>query len=164
MTRRRATALLTALALCAACGPRELGLPRVALRVPSPDGARTAIVRNHPSIDPPRQSLWLEGADGRGTLLRRLGEDVDWCREAVWSEDGRRVAFLVQEAWVAVYDVDGAEVAAGDLVAREAYPSTTRAVDLHFVDRGTRLAFQECERATGAGCTPRTIPLGTLSL
>jgi len=62
----------------AGCSSYQLGLPRVAAARQSPDGHYRAIVRNHPSIDPPEQSLWLGADDGSDAeQILKLSGDQD---------------------------------------------------------------------------------------
>jgi hypothetical protein len=110
------------------------------LIIPSPDGTRTASVRNHWSVDPPRQTLWLDE-----TRIATLGEDMDWCRTVVWSADGSTVAYLVQDAELIVVDADsGRRTSAQWLVEQDGYP-TTREVRNLTID-GTRARYRSCVR------------------
>ena len=89
----RAAALLLLALAAAGCTPPDLAFD-------SPDGRHTAYVRNHWSIDPPRQSLWVDDAH-----ILDLAEDQDWCRKIVWAEDGGTVTFLVNDEKPVVVDV-----------------------------------------------------------
>lgn len=151
MTLRRPgaglTLLIALLPLAAGCSRRQLGLPQVALAVDSPDGGHRAVVRNHPSIDPPRQSLWLERVSGGRQWLRDLSEDQDGCDQAVWSPDGRRVAFVVQGIELLVYSVPD-----GELVQRSrprtdgSSPPSPHVAELRFTEDGSALDFRLCSR------------------
>ena len=110
------------------------------LIVPSPDGTRTASVRNHWSIDPPRQTLWLDD-----TRVATLGEDMDWCRTVVWSKDGSTVAYLVQDAKLIVIDAaSGNETFSRWLVEQDGYPTTHEARNLT-ID-GASARYRSCVR------------------
>ena len=151
MTRRTPgvclTLLIAFLALAAGCSRSQLGLPQVALAVDSPDGGYRAVVRNHPSIDPPRQSLWLERVSGGRQGLRDLAEDQDWCDQAVWTADGRRVAFVVQGIELLVFSVpDGELVQRSDLQPDGPYPPSLRVAGLRFTADGSALDFRLCPR------------------
>lgn len=154
-------ACTTALLLVAAgCSPRQLGLPRVALAVASPDGGTTAWVRNHVELDPPSQSLWLRSADGDEIQLRRLAPDQDWCDTIVWSADGSRVAFLVQQGRLLVADVTGRVVVERWLVpSPRGSPPRERVEELALSPDGSRASFRRCSR-TGSGCSePESLAL-----
>jgi hypothetical protein len=126
----RVVLLLALTCLVAACVPPELVFP-------SPDGRHTATVRNHFSIDPPRQSLWVDG-----TKIVTLGEDMDWCDTVAWSRDGSTVAFLVQNAKVITVDV-AARRTTGErwLVAHDGYPTSEMVCNLALSDDGQDLTF-----------------------
>jgi hypothetical protein len=110
------------------------------LVVPSRDGRRTASVRNHWSIDPPRQTLWLDD-----TRVATLGEDMDWCRTVVWSEDGSTVAYLVQDAKLIVVDAaSGSPTSSRWLVEQDGYPSTHEVRNLT-ID-GASARYRSCVR------------------
>ena len=150
MTRVAACVGLVLLVLGVGCndGWRKLGVPRVALEETSPDEAYVAQVRNAISIDPPNQSLWMAGRDGRGaTRVLQLGGDQDWCNQIVWSGDGSTVAFLVQDAWIAVYDAESRRLRVRDwLVPRTGYPTIHEVRDLRLASDGTVASYRVCRR------------------
>lgn len=130
-----------------ACEGAHLGWPAVAVRVPSPDGRVVALVRNHPTIDPPDQSLWLQAEDGTAAELARLAPDADWCDRIVWSADSRRAAFLVSGAIVYVYDARSGERVFAGFVGRRSWDQPPRYTlrDLALSADGTAVTFRECE-------------------
>lgn len=141
------TLLIAVLPLAAGCSRTQLGLPQVALAVDSPDGGYRAVVRNHPSIDPPRQSLWLERVGGGRQWLHDLATDQDWCDQAVWTPDGRRVAFVVQGIELLVYAVpEGELLQRSDLRTDGAYPPSLHVAGLRFTADGAALDFRLCSR------------------
>jgi len=147
MRELRLLAIAVLAAVTLACEAAQLGWPSVPLLVPSPDGRVVAFVRNHPNVDPPDQSLWLKDSNGRSTELTRLAPDADWCNLIVWSSDNRRVAFLVSDAIVYVYDGPShAQVFSGFVGRRSwAQPPQYTVRDLALSDDGTRVTFRECE-------------------
>lgn len=146
------------------CDARSWGRPRIEVQATSPSGSHVAYVRNHVSIDPPNQSLWLRDlATGKRTKLKQLGEDMNWSNLVTWSVAGEAVAFLIDDAWVAVYDRTGAEVALGDLVPRDGYPTLTAVRDLRFAADARFLEFTACHRHTGRDCQEHTAGLEELS-
>ena len=146
--RRVRLALVSIVAAAAlACEAAQLGWPAVPLRVPSPDGRVIAFVRNHPNVDPPDQSLWLQASNGAAAELTRLAPDADWCNLIVWSSDSRRVAFLVSDAIVYVYDSQSnARVFAG-FVGRRSWDTPPRHTlrGLALSNDGASVTFHECE-------------------
>ena len=146
---------LVLMATVTACSRAQLGLPRVPVESPSPDGSRLAFVRNHPTIDPPAQSLWLRGADGNETKLRRLVDDLGWCHTIVWSGDGTRVAFLVEDAQLVLVD------ALTDRIALErwlvdppgGYPPHQIVRELSLSGDGSEATYRLCPRRDPGPCT-----------
>lgn len=131
-------------------GCRNVGLPRIAVEETSPDGAHVAQVRNGPSIDPPNQSLWLADRDGAGaTKLRQLSEDQDWCNQIVWSADGSTVAFLVQDARIAIYEARTRRERAWEwLVEHGGYPTVNEVRELELSPDGSVARYRICRRGT----------------
>lgn len=158
-TRRPLLATALLLGVLAGCTKIQWGLPRVAAAVVSPDGRLRAEVRNHPSIDPPRQSLWLvETETGRRHRLARLGEDTHWCQSISWSGDGSKVAFVLQDAYVALYDAASHQkLSEVWLVENDAYPTTREIVDLRLNSDGWQAEYRTCLRRNRRLCSePRT--------
>jgi hypothetical protein len=131
-----------------ACDAAQFGWPHVPLRVPSPDGRIVAFVRNHPNPDPPDQSLWLQASTGPAIELARLASDADWCNLIVWSSDSRRVAFLISDAIVQVYDGRSHAKVFSGFVGRRSWDTPPRYIlrDLALSPDGTSVTFRECER------------------
>jgi hypothetical protein len=147
--RRVRLGLVSVLASAAlACEAAQLGWPAVPLRVPSPDGRVIAFVRNHPNVDPPDQSLWLQASNSQATELTRLAPDADWCNFIVWSADSRRVAFLVSDAVVYVYDGRSHAQVFSGFVGRRSWDTPPRYIlqDLALSSEGSSVTFRECER------------------
>lgn len=158
---RRGIGCLGLMLLVAGLGCRQLGILPVTLEQASPDGRYVAQVRNHLSIDPPRQSLWLVDKDGEGpTRLRSLSEDQDWCNQIAWSADGATVAFLVQDAWVAVYDAETGEQRAREwLVPQDGYPTVSDARELQLSSDGRLATYRACQRTTAECSELREFPV-----
>jgi len=127
---------------------RNLGIPRVALEETSPDGTYVAQVRNHISIDPPLQSLWMAERDGRNaTRVLKLSGDQDWCDQIVWSGDGSTVAFLVQGAWIVVYDAYTRQQRVREwLVEQDGYPTLHEVRELKLGTDGSVATYRVCRR------------------
>lgn len=131
-------------------GCRGLALPRVAVEETSPDGRYVASVRNGHSIDPPNQSLWITDREtGDATRVLQLAEDQDWCDVIVWSEDSSTVVFLVQHAWIAVYDAaTRRERGRQWLVERREYPTADEVKELRLAADGSLASYRTCRRGT----------------
>jgi hypothetical protein len=131
-----------------ACEAAQLGWPPVPLQARSPDGRIVAFVRNHPEFDPPNQSLWIQAAGGSPSKLAQLAPDQDWCDRIAWSSDSRRVAFLVSDAIVYVYDGQSHEQVFSGFVGRRSWDTPPRYIlqDLALSSDGSSVTFRECER------------------
>lgn len=150
---------LAAAVLLAACSREQLGLPRIALAVTSPDGRHRALVLNHPSIDPPAQSLWVGPVNGNPSFVQKLSEDQDWCKVAVWSAQSNRVAFLVQDARLVMVDAKVGKVVDRWLVPQDGYPPSSTIEGLSLSPDGKTARFHACRRATGACSDWQTEPI-----
>lgn len=152
--RRRSVCLVLSLCVAAltGCSRQQLGLPRIEVRAVSPDGERSAFVKNHPSIDPPSQSLWLRKDDGEEVRVRRLGEDIAWCNTIAWSGDSSRVAFLVMDAYLILVDGGSTDVISERwLIDRlGSYPPHEMVRGLRLSADGVAATFRRCERRGGA--------------
>ncbi len=139
------------LLLAGALGCRMIGIPKLALEELSPGGGYIAQVRNEMSLDPPRQSLWIVSGDGSGaTRVLRLSEDQDWCDQIVWSADGSTVVFVVQRAWIAVYDAQSRELRAREwFVEPGDHPPRDELRELRLSENGTTVTYRLCIRGTG---------------
>jgi hypothetical protein len=153
----------TLAAAAMACEGAQLGWPRIPLRVLSPDGRLVAFVRNHPNVDPPDQSLWLKDSNGRATELTRLAPDADWCNLIVWSADSRRVAFLVSDAIVYVYDGQSHAQVFSGFVGRRSWDQPPRFILQHLAlsPDGASVTFRECERTWKPSAPERQNARGT---
>lgn len=140
----------------AACSRQQLGVPRDAVSRVSPDRRYRALVRNHPSIDPPEQSLWLEAGDGgAASQIQKLSGDQDWCNVIEWAGDSRAVAFLVQDARLILVESAARQVRIDRwLVAQDGYPPTQAVSELVLSRDGSSVRFRACRRATGT-CVDR---------
>lgn len=136
----------------------EIGLPRIALSVESPEGRDAAVVRNHPEIDPPNQSIWLERADESPQLIERLAPDQDWCDEVIWSEGGTLVAFVISDARLLVVEAASGRTLFDDRVLEPPfrYSPGSRITGLKLTSDAAE--FRTCTRA--GECSPlRTLDL-----
>lgn len=149
--RRRFPACILLTLTMTGCKPATLGLPRVHASSTSPDGRFIAVVRNHPTLDPPDQSLWLEPAGGPARMVQRLSADQDWCDTIVWAPDSSLVGFLIQDARLVVARPATGQVVVDTWVVDRlgAYPPAQKAIDLAFLPDLTGVAFRACPRAGG---------------
>ncbi len=145
------------------CSGSQLGFPRVPVRAVSPDGRHVAFVRNHPSVDPPDQTLWLGDANGDAKEVARLAPDAMWSDRIVWSADSRRVAFVVADAIVHLYDAGSKTSVFVGFVGRRSWDTPPRYVlrDVTLSADGASISFIECERTFRPVEQARQNPRGT---
>lgn len=138
------------------CDKEMLGLPRVPLSVPSPDGRAVAFVRNHVTIDGPDQSVWLVDGDGKAKRIRRLGGDSDWCNTIVWSADGSTVGYLIQDARLLAVDRRSGNVLSEKWLVewQGEYPPYRYVTNLALSADGREAIFQSCQRRVRGGFRP----------
>lgn len=152
--------LLLCVFLFGACSAKQLGIPRVPVKAPSPDGSYVAAVRNHLSFDPPNQSLWLRRDGGGWVRLARLGEDTHWCNAIAWSGDSTRVAFLIQDASAMVFESATRRLLGSvQLVEVDAYPTRRAVRRLELSPNGDSLSVTVCDRRRGTDCETGVVPL-----
>lgn len=139
---------IAAMVLTAAgCSAPKLGFPRTAVSAVSPDGRYLALVRNHPSFDPPHQSLWVGERHGALEKVKQLGEDVAWCDVVVWSADSSTVSFVVMDAELVTVDARSRQIVTEQrLVDASDYPSAKMVKGLSLSRDGRNALFRECGR------------------
>lgn len=82
---------------------------RLVLKRASPDGAWIAAVRSYPEFDPPNQRISLRREDGPTQMVRQLGHDTQWCDQIAWSGNGSRVGFVINDSFLYLYSIPGAD-------------------------------------------------------
>src|SRR5664279_1229255 len=147
--------LVIVAAATSACDRLSTG---VHVSVRSPDGTVTAIVLNHPTIDPPDQSLNLQPSGGSRLRLRQLSPDQDWCHQVFWSADSSTVVFLVQDARMLAYSRSGVLLADQWLVNDAGYPTPEVAWGFAIAADGAAASFRPCRRPGRSGDFLRTPP------
>ena len=146
--KRQVAVSIVAILTAVACSRQQWGFPRMAVRAASPDGRFLAFVRNHPTVDPPDQSLWLQATEGQATRVALVPPDALWCDRIAWSADSRRVAFVIADAIVQVYDAPTRTRAFSGFVGRRSWDTPPSYVlrDVSLSTDGRAITFRECER------------------
>jgi hypothetical protein len=131
------------------CSRQQWGFPRVPVRAASPDGRFLAFVRNHPEIDPPNQTLWLQPAGGPAVPLAQVPPDAFTCNLIVWSLDSRRVAFVIQDAIIQVFEAETSSRVFSGFVGKRSWdvPASSVLKDVSLSPDGRRVTFRQCERS-----------------
>jgi len=121
----------------------------IVLSVTSPDGDMVAYVTKfNPCIDDPCQKLWLkQDRERKPVLLEKLYDDQRWCDEIKWSPNGQKVAFLIMQKYLYIYEAAGPTLFRKvDLVPdSEGYPPNPRATDFSFNADSKTVRFTETE-------------------
>lgn len=165
MTGRSAPIVIAAV-LLSACGEmRRDFLPRTHTVSTSPDGNAQAWVRQGFSIDPPDDHLFLKHPGGAITKLLDLAPDADWCHTIIWTRDSTRVAFLITENRLSVFDTASAEhLAEMVLVSIDGYPGSEAVGNIAFTHDGRAVTFQRIARWTSRLLSQETMRLPTARL
>lgn len=148
-----------------ACRQARDFLPRTHTESTSPDGKYTAWVRQEINIDPPDDHLFLKGPDGRTHRLMDLAPDADWCRSMTWTADSGRVAFLVTDNRLTIFDVTSREhVVEVPLVKIDGYPGSEEVQKLAFSPDGASVTFDRADRRSHSVIAHETLVLPTARL
>lgn len=138
-----------AIAVAGCTTAEQWGFPRVPVSARSPDGRHLAFVRNHPNIDPSDQSLWLQPAGRAATKLMSVPPDAWYCETILWAADSRRVAFVVSEAIVHVFEAETLNLVFSGFPGTRTWDTPPRRVlrEPALTTDGSGMVFTECERA-----------------
>jgi hypothetical protein len=151
LSRTRLLVYVALLSLSAASLACDRLVTSVHLTVPSPDGSTSAVVLDHPSIDPPEQSIGFHPASGAFHPVRRLASDQDWCHQVFWSADSSTVVFLIQDARMVAYSRTGDFLADQWLVNHSGYPTPQVAGRFSLSSDGATATFRPCNRPGRGG-------------
>lgn len=125
----------------------------------SPGKDYLAQVRSRWAIDPPKQSLWLADANGKHAVkLHDLGEDTEWCNEIVWNNQGREVAFLINNQRLVLFDAESKRnVGELLLLDKELAQRGGEVRNIRFASEGAQprvFEFEICPHGRQNGCQP----------
>ena len=139
------------------CG-RTAADPYVALSAPAPRGGASAEVRVDRCGTGWCEGLWVAPANERAVRVTLLAKG-ERCDEIAWTQDGKRVAFLVDGHQLWIFDV-AKQAPAGrvNLVERDAQPTTRVARGVTFSANAAAITFDDCPRGR-SGCKPGMIAI-----
>jgi hypothetical protein len=131
-----------------------LGARRTVLRVDAPAGDRVAYVFEGRCAAGLCQSLWV-GTDMRNAKrVETLSGPGEQAGEIAWTQDGSRVAFIVNGYQLRVFDArTGAGFGAVAIIDPDGFPSSRIARGVTFSANGAALTFDDCPRYH-SGCKP----------
>jgi hypothetical protein len=119
--------------------------------VAAPGGGLIASVTERVCLDGRCQVLWLGAAGQAPTKVATLNAGQT-CDEIAWTNDGTRVAFLVDGYQLRLY-TGASAVPAGQitLIVPDAQPTTRIARGITFSENGRAITFDDCPRGR-SGC------------
>ena len=122
-----------------------------AIAAHAPGNTRIALARGRTCDTGICQTLWIGANRDSATLVSTLGA-TDRVDEIVWTNDGRRVAFLVNGHQLRLYDGETLSPAGQfSLITPEGNPSSRIARGVTFSENGRAVTFDDCPRAR-SGC------------
>jgi hypothetical protein len=122
---------------------------RVVARAVSPDRSRVAVAREVPCPEGTCQELRLGTTEEASTVVALLPGRS--CSEIAWTQDGARVAFVLDATDMSIYDARTSKLAGiVRLLASEA-AETRLARGITFSENGRAATFDDCPRAH-SGC------------
>jgi hypothetical protein len=139
--------LACALLTFAACEPR---IERYSALEWSADKSRVAFARDRLCEKGPCETLYVGSSVEAASALEGLADGQEACDEIAWTNDGKRVAFLINGRQLRIYEAETRKPAGkvnlygeagGDRLAR----------GITFSDNGAAVTFDDCPREH-AGC------------
>jgi hypothetical protein len=131
-----------------------LGARRTVLRVDSPAGNGVAYVFEGRCAAGLCQSLWAGPDMKNAKLVETLTGAAEQAGEIAWTQDGSRVAFIVNGYQLRVFDPHtGAGFGAVAIIDPDGFPSSRIARGVTFSANGAAITFDDCPRYH-SGCKP----------
>lgn len=122
---------------------------RVAVRTLSPDKSRVAVARDVPCPEGTCQELRLGASEDASTTVAVLSNRS--CTEIAWTQDGTRVAFVIDASEMSIYDAQAPRLAGTVRLLTSEAIHTRLARGITFSDNGRAATFDDCPR-THSGC------------
>jgi hypothetical protein len=136
-----------------------LGARRTVLAVASPARDAVAYVFEARCATGLCQSLWIGRDMKHATMAEMLSGPSEQAGEIAWTQDGGRVAFIVNGYQLRVFDArSGANLGAMSLVDPDGYPSSRVARGVTFSANGAAVTFDDCPR-DHSGCKPGLVAI-----
>jgi hypothetical protein len=142
-----ALAIACALLTSAGCEPR---IERYSALEWSPDKSRVAFARDRLCETGPCETLYVGPSVDAATALEGLADGTETCDEIAWTNDGTRVAFLINGRQLRIYEAE-ARKPAGKVNLYGDAGADRLARGITFSDNGAAVTFDDCPRER-AGC------------
>ena len=131
-----------------------LGARRTVLRVDAPAGDAVAYVFEARCAAGLCQSLWVGRDMKSARRVETLSGPGEQAGEIAWTQDGSRVAFIVNGYQLRLFDTrTGAGFGALAIIDPDGFPSSRIARGVSFSANGKAITFDDCPRYQ-SGCKP----------
>jgi len=136
-----------------------LGARRTVTGMPSPARDAVAYVFEARCAGGLCQSLWIGKDMQRARMVETLSGPAEQAGEIAWTQDGARVAFIVNGYQLRLFDArSGANLGAVSLIEPDGTPSSRIARGVTFSATGGAVTFDDCPRYS-SGCKPAFVAI-----
>jgi hypothetical protein len=142
-----ALAIACALLSSAGCRPR---IERYTALEWSADKSRVAFARDRLCEKGPCETLYVGPSIAAAAALEGLADGQETCDEIAWTNDGKRVAFLINGRQLRIYEADTRKPAGKVNLYGDA-GADRLARGITFSENGAAVTFDDCPRQR-AGC------------
>jgi hypothetical protein len=131
-----------------------LGARRTVFGMPSPARDAVAYVFEARCAKGLCQSLWIGKDVRQARMVEMLSGPAEQAGEIAWTQDGARVAFIVNGYQLRLFDArTGQNLGAMSLIEPDGTPSSRIARGVTFSNTGAAVTFDDCPRYS-SGCKP----------
>jgi hypothetical protein len=146
-------------AIVAFAGGWFLGARRTVMTLRSPAGNAVAYVFEARCAKGLCQSLWIGKDMRQATMAQMLSGPAEQAGEIVWTQDGARVAFIINGYQLRLFDAGtGENLGAVSLIDPDGTPSSRVARGVTFSNNAAAVTFDDCPRAH-SGCKPAMVAI-----
>ena len=136
-----------------------LGARRTVTGMPSPARDAVAYVFEGRCAGGLCQSLWIGKDMQKARMVEILSGPAEQAGEIAWTQDGARVAFIVNGYQLRLFDArTGDNLGAMSLITPDGSPSSRIARGVTFSSTGAAVTFDDCPRYS-SGCKPALVAI-----
>jgi hypothetical protein len=136
-----------------------LGARRTVIAMPSPGRDAVAYVFEGRCAGGLCQSLWIGKEMQHARMVEMLSGPAEQANEIAWTQDGARVAFVVNGYQLRLFDArTGNNLGAMTLIEPDRSPSSRIARGVTFSNTGAAVTFDDCPRYS-SGCKPAFVAI-----
>jgi hypothetical protein len=141
-------------AAVAFAGGYVLGARRIVRFANAPAGNGVAYILEGRCAAGVCQSLWIGATVKTAKVVEALSGPSEVADEIVWTQDGGRVAFIVNGYQLRLFDAHtGSTLGALAIIDPDGFPSSRIARGVTFSTNGAAITFDDCPR-DHSGCKP----------